>query len=57
MKPLLAEAMTREMGKPYKESADEIDWCVHSLRYSAEMAGTSREGSWGPRCPASSITR
>ena len=26
MKPQLAEALTREMGKPYKESADEVDW-------------------------------
>jgi betaine-aldehyde dehydrogenase len=37
MRPLLAEALTREMGKPYKESLDEVDWCVHSLRYSAEL--------------------
>ena len=26
IKPKLAEALTREMGKPYKESADEVDW-------------------------------
>lgn len=37
LRPLLAEALTREMGKPYKESADEVDWCVHALHYYAEM--------------------
>jgi acyl-CoA reductase-like NAD-dependent aldehyde dehydrogenase len=37
MKPLLAEALTREMGKPYKESVDEVDWSAHSIRYSAEI--------------------
>jgi len=37
LKPKLAESMTREMGKPFKESADEVDWSVSSLRYSAEI--------------------
>ncbi|GJL81357.1 MAG: aldehyde dehydrogenase [marine bacterium B5-7] len=37
LKPLLAEALTREMGKTYKESVDEVDWSVHSIRYSAEI--------------------
>ena len=37
MRPRLAEAMTREMGKPYKEAADEVDWCLSSIRYSAEV--------------------
>ncbi len=37
MKPMLAEVMTLEMGKPYKESLDEVDWCVHTIRYSAEV--------------------
>lgn len=32
-----AEALTREMGKPYKESADEVHWSVHNIRYYAEM--------------------
>jgi len=31
-----AEALTREMGKPYKESADEVHWSVHNIRYYAE---------------------
>ena len=35
MKPILAEALTREMGKPYKESADEVDWSVSAIRYYA----------------------
>ena len=33
----LAEALTREMGKPYKESADEVDWSVSAIRYYAEI--------------------
>ena len=37
LRPVLAEALTREMGKPYKESADEVDWSAHSIRYYAEM--------------------
>lgn len=37
MTPMLAEALTREMGKPYKESADEVHWCIHNIRYYAEM--------------------
>jgi len=40
MKPLLAEALTREMGKPYKESADEVDWSVSAIRYYAEIGRT-----------------
>ncbi|KPQ36657.1 MAG: glycine betaine dehydrogenase BetB [Phormidesmis priestleyi Ana] len=38
MKPQLAKLMTQEMGKPYKESADEVEWCVSALRYYAEVA-------------------
>ena len=37
IKPKLAEALTREMGKPYKESADEVDWSVSAIRYYAEI--------------------
>lgn len=33
-----AEALTREMGKPYKESLDEVHWAAHSIRYNAEIA-------------------
>lgn len=48
MRPLLAEALTREMGKPYKESLDEVDWCVHSLRYSAEVGRSDMGRVIGP---------
>ena len=37
MKTELAELLTREMGKPYKESADEVDWSVSAIRYYAEI--------------------
>ena len=37
LKPQLAEAMSREMGKPFKEAADEVDWSVSAIRYYAEV--------------------
>lgn len=37
MKPQLAEVLTREMGKPFKEAADEVDWSVSAIRYYAEI--------------------
>ena len=37
MKAQLAEVLTREMGKPYKESADEVDWSISAIRYYAEV--------------------
>jgi len=33
-----AELQTREMGKPYKESHDEVDWCISAIDYLAEAA-------------------
>ena len=36
--PQLAEAMTREMGKPYKESADEVEWTATAFDYYAEIS-------------------
>jgi len=33
----LAEAMTREMGKPYKESFDEVEWAALAFDYYAEI--------------------
>ena len=36
MRAELAELLTREMGKPYKESADEVDWAI-TLDYYAEI--------------------
>jgi betaine-aldehyde dehydrogenase len=38
LSPRLAEAMTREMGKPYKESADEVEWSATAFDYYAEAA-------------------
>ncbi len=37
MQARLAEAMTREMGKPYKESMDEVEWSISAIRYNAEI--------------------
>ena len=37
MAPLFAEALTREMGKPSKESMDEVHWSIHNIRFYAEM--------------------
>jgi acyl-CoA reductase-like NAD-dependent aldehyde dehydrogenase len=37
-KPLLAEMLTREMGKPFKESADEVIWSSTATDYYAEVA-------------------
>ncbi|WP_294607558.1 aldehyde dehydrogenase family protein [uncultured Roseovarius sp.] len=48
MRPILAEAMTREMGKPYKESVDEVNWSIHSLRYSAELGRNEQGRVMGP---------
>ena len=45
---VLGEALTREMGKPYKESVDEVDWCVHSIRYSAEIGRNEMGRVIGP---------
>ncbi len=36
--PKLAEALTREMGKPYKEAADEAFWTCSSFDYYAEIS-------------------
>ena len=37
MTPLLSEMLTREMGKPYKECADEVDWSASAIDYYAEI--------------------
>jgi betaine-aldehyde dehydrogenase len=37
-RPLVAEMLTREMGKPYKESADEVTWSSTATDYYAEVA-------------------
>ncbi|MEM7057458.1 MAG: aldehyde dehydrogenase family protein [Pseudomonadota bacterium] len=48
MKPMLAEALTREMGKPYKESADEVEWSVAAIRYYAEIGRNDMGRVIGP---------
>ena len=37
-RPLVAEMLTREMGKPYKESFDEVSWSASAVDYYAEIA-------------------
>lgn len=37
-RPLVAEMLTREMGKPFKESADEVAWSASAVDYYAEIA-------------------
>lgn len=37
-RPLVAEMLTREMGKPYKESADEVVWSATATDYYAEVS-------------------
>jgi acyl-CoA reductase-like NAD-dependent aldehyde dehydrogenase len=38
MQAVVAEMLTREMGKPYKESADEVIWSATATDYYAEIA-------------------
>ncbi|GAA1789614.1 aldehyde dehydrogenase [Planosporangium flavigriseum] len=48
LKPQLAELLTRETGKPYKESADEVDWSVTATDYYAELGRHSHGQVLGP---------
>ena len=36
-RPRVAEMLTREMGKPYKESFDEVSWSASAIDYYAEV--------------------
>lgn len=36
-RPVVAELLTREMGKPYKESMDEVHWASTAVDYYAEV--------------------
>ncbi len=47
-RPLVAEMLTREMGKPYKESADEVSWSVSAVDYYAEVARHDNGRVLGP---------
>ncbi len=37
-KKVFAEHLTREEGKPFKESVDEVSWCATAIDYYAEIA-------------------
>jgi acyl-CoA reductase-like NAD-dependent aldehyde dehydrogenase len=44
----IAELLTRETGKPFKESADEIDWSITAIDYFAELGRHSMGSLLGP---------
>ena len=46
--PLIAELMTREMGKPYKEALDEMEWGASALDYYAELGRNDQGRVLGP---------
>lgn len=48
MKPQLAELLTREMGKPFKEASDEVSWSISALRYYAEIGRNDMGRVMGP---------
>lgn len=48
MSPELAEILTREMGKPYKETADEMEWSASCFDYYAEISRHDQGSVLGP---------
>ncbi len=48
MTPSLAEMLTREMGKPYKETADEMEWSATCFSYYAEISRHDQGRVLGP---------
>jgi acyl-CoA reductase-like NAD-dependent aldehyde dehydrogenase len=46
-----AEYLTREEGKPFKESADEVSWCATAIDYYAELARHETGRLAGPTVP------
>lgn len=50
-KALYAEYLTREEGKPYKESLDEVSWCATAMDYYAEVARHEAGRIAGPTVP------
>jgi len=46
--PLIAELMTREMGKPYKEAMDEMEWGASAFDYYAELGRNDQGRVLGP---------
>jgi betaine-aldehyde dehydrogenase len=47
-RPVVAEMLTREMGKPFKESTDEVNWSVLALDYYAEVGRHDNGRVLGP---------
>jgi acyl-CoA reductase-like NAD-dependent aldehyde dehydrogenase len=47
-RPLVAEMLTREMGKPFKESADEVSWSASAIDYYVEIARHENGKVLGP---------
>lgn len=46
--PVIAELMTREMGKPYKEALDEMEWGASAFDYYAELGRNDQGRVLGP---------
>lgn len=46
-----AECLTREEGKPFKESVDEVSWCATAIDYYAELARHETGRLAGPTVP------
>jgi len=46
--PIIAELMTREMGKPYKEAMDEMEWGASAFDYYAELGRNDQGRVLGP---------
>lgn len=47
-KGILGEMLTREMGKPYKETTDEVEWSASAMDYYAEVARHDNGDVIGP---------
>jgi len=45
---MLGEMLTREMGKPFKETTDEVDWSASAMDYYAEVARHDNGNVIGP---------
>ena len=48
---VLAESLTREQGKTYKEATDEIGWCASAMSYYAEISRQEGGRVHGPSSP------
>jgi betaine-aldehyde dehydrogenase len=51
MNAALAESLTREQGKTYKEAMDEIGWCASAMSYYAEISRQEAGRVHGPSAP------